>query len=229
MMNDKERRLKVLAQKRRSEVPPGYRCVNSFSNGKYDSDFVVPWTKSACNADADLMIIAQDWASKNKLERAFNQEMADLGYDPRLETNKILFEYLKKYMNLEFGETYATNVFPFIKSGGMSAKIPRRVLIKAAADYALPQIAIVSPRMVVCLGIGTFDAIFAALAEKNGQGKTRRLSWGDYERAHSVTKHDQTEIYGVTHHGNHGKIKRKNKIDAEWKKLARRLDELRNR
>jgi uracil-DNA glycosylase len=226
---DKERRLKALAQNRRSDVPKGYRCVSSFWNGKYDSDFVVPWTKSACNADADLMIIAQDWASKNKLKRAFNQEMADLGYDPRLETNKGLFECLDKYMHLKFGETYATNVFPFIKPGRMSAQIPRNDLKRAATDYALPQIKIVSPRMVICLGIGTFNAIFAALAENNGRGKTRRLSWGDYERMHSVTKYGQTEIYAVTHLGNLGKIRRRDKIGSEWKKLARRLHELQTR
>jgi uracil-DNA glycosylase len=230
MAADKERRLKNLVKKRRLEVYRGYRCIGSFRDGKYDCDFVVPWSKSACNVNADLMIIAQDWASQKFLEEACDQSaesMERFGYDKTLETNRELHKRLEEQMGLKFSQTYATDVFPFIKPGRMSARIPIGDLKKAATDYALPQIEIVSPHMVVCLGIGTFNAICAALAEKNGQGKTRRLSWGDYEdKRRVVTKYEQTEIYAVTHLGARGKIKRRKKIGPEWTTLARRLSEL---
>jgi len=59
---------------------------------------------------------------------------------------------LERFLNTTFGlslaDIYGTNVFPFIKSGGVSRRIPARDLIKAALEFALPQIEIVKPRLV---------------------------------------------------------------------------------
>ena len=46
-----------------------------------------------------------------------------------------------------------------MKPGGISSRIPERDLIRAAREFALPQIEIVSPRLVICLGLVTFDAL----------------------------------------------------------------------
>ena len=45
------------------------------------------------------------------------------------------------------------------KPGPLSARIPFKDLVRAARDYAFPQISIVSPRLVICLGLNTFRAI----------------------------------------------------------------------
>jgi hypothetical protein len=155
MTLDQENQLAALVRQRRSQVPSGYMCVSEFHNGKYDCDFVSPWTKSAHNTSFRLMVIAQDWASQKYLERPYNWALAECGYDEGLKTNKCLSRLLRQYLNLGFNETYATNVFPFIKQGDMQGHIPRCDLIKAAKEYALPQIKIVDPLMVICLGIGT--------------------------------------------------------------------------
>lgn len=60
---------------------------------------------------------------------------------------------------MSISDIYRTNLFPFIKRGGVSSRIPERDLIKAALEYALPQIEIVRPRLVICLGLVTFDAL----------------------------------------------------------------------
>ena len=57
------------------------------------------------------------------------------------------------------GDVYATNLFPFIKTGNMSGSIAKHDLIRAAREFALPQIRIVQPRLVICLGLETFNSI----------------------------------------------------------------------
>jgi restriction system protein len=48
----------------------------------------------------------------------------------------------------------------------MSASIPTRDLVRAAKEFALPQIEIVAPRLVVALGLACFNSIRRALDEK---------------------------------------------------------------
>jgi hypothetical protein len=60
---------------------------------------------------------------------------------------------------LRFSETYASNVFPFIKLGKKNSSIRDADMLYAAKNYALPQIEIVSPRMVICLGPPAFHAV----------------------------------------------------------------------
>ncbi|MBC7943966.1 MAG: hypothetical protein H7X91_01585 [Burkholderiales bacterium] len=56
-------------------------------------------------------------------------------------------------------DVYGTNLFPFIKPNGMKTKIPHKLLVEAAKEFAVPQIQIVRPKLVVCLGIPTFNAV----------------------------------------------------------------------
>ena len=66
---------------------------------------------------------------------------------------------LDKFFNLEFSEVYATDVFPFVKAGDMGTKIPMADMVLAAKQFAIPQIKIISPKLVVCLGRQTFNSI----------------------------------------------------------------------
>ena len=221
---DKAERLVRLARRRRSEVPAGYRDISQFHQGRYDCDFVSPWSKSANNLSADLMIIAQDWASEEFLNRPFNPRLAEAGHDEELATNVALRAVLKEHLGLEFGQTYATNVFPFIKRGKMNATIPRRDLIEAARKFALPQIEIVRPLLAVCLGIRTFDAVRAAMLAGADEPP---MTWAAYESTTAGIRYGPTEIYAATHLGATGRIGRKNRIEPEWNFIARRLAERR--
>ncbi len=137
-------------------------------------------------------------------------------------------------MSLEFSQTYATNVFPFIKPKEMNKPIPPDVLMDAARTFALPQIKIINPLMVICLGIATFNAIRAASVEERS-GDTKPLKWNEYERAIGQTKsgsilclHGKTAIRAVTHLGAKGRIRREDKIEDEWQSAAERLKILRD-
>lgn len=128
----------------------------------------MPWTISACNVDADLMLICQDWASSDFLNKRKDPEQKKYGHDAKLKTNVNIKEILREHFDLSFADTYATDVFPFIKEGGMDETIPPRDLARSASEYALPQIEIVRPKMVICLGSAPFNAIRRAL--KKGKG-----------------------------------------------------------
>jgi hypothetical protein len=224
MTNDKANRLLHLVRQRRSEVPNGYLCVSHFHGGKYDCDYVSPWTNSAHNLDAEVMIVAQDWTSEEHLEKPFNPRLLELGYDEEFPTNSGLQALLLQHLGIEFSQTYATNAFPFIKPGKPGARIPPGDLVAAARKFALPQIAIVNPIMVICLGIGTFSAVRFALSEREeSERRSKPLTWDEYERLPAETMCGNATIYAVTHLGAKGKIGRKERITPEWESLANRF------
>ena len=65
-MNKRER-LKEMARYRREHVPSGYKGIGEYHDGAYECDFVSPYTKSAENLDADIMLILQDWRGDDYL------------------------------------------------------------------------------------------------------------------------------------------------------------------
>jgi restriction system protein len=128
---------------------PGFEC-----------DYVSPYSKGAYNLDPDVMILLQDWSSDEALARS--EGPTDLGRDPELPTNRSLDELLGSSFGMKLADTYATNLFPYIKPGGLSSRIPFGDLVYAAKRFALPQIRIVAPQVVVCLGGNTFNALRVA-------------------------------------------------------------------
>lgn len=155
----KHAKLLSLARKRKSARWPHVRQVGSYHGGAYDSDHVSPYTKSAGNVDADVFLLLQDWSSDSWLSKPLNLEVQRLGYAPSLPTNRNLGSLLRTHLDLHLADTYATNLFPFIKQGTLSSRLAAKALYRAAREYAIPQIRIVSPKLVVCLGLATVNAI----------------------------------------------------------------------
>ena len=159
---NKQGLLLALAQKRKASRWAGYGRIGDYHNGAYECDFVSPYTKSAGNVDAEIFILLQDWSSDESLRCPLDSDCVRYGLTRTLPTNKRLIELLRTHFSVELGEVYATNLFPFIKKGGMSSLIPMDDLVRAAKEFALPQIRIVQPKLVVCLGLNTFNAIRSA-------------------------------------------------------------------
>lgn len=160
---DKAARLLELARRRQACRWTGYKPLADYHDGAYECDFVSPYTKSAGNVDATAMIVLQDWSSHDRLSAELDAEAVALGHTPSLPTNRNLARLLDVHLGLTLAETYGTNLFPFIKSGGLSSSIRSRDLERAAREFAVPQIDIVAPRLVVCLGLKTFNALRKAL------------------------------------------------------------------
>jgi restriction system protein len=219
----KREALLELAKRRQADCPPRpHHRLAEFHGGYYECDYVSPWTISAANVDAELMIIGQDWASSEILEREPNKDQQRLGQDWSSSTNTNLREFLGTFLRLTFSETYATNAFPFIKHGAKNADIPFKDLVRYAKTYTLPQIEIVSPRIAICLGKATFDAV------RNAAG-LGRIEWDEAMLPGHGTRIGSTEIYGVPHPGRLGTIIAGGEGAAgrKWKVLADRLETLR--
>jgi restriction system protein len=214
--------LRQLAKKRRRDSIQGYYRLSAFHGGYYECCFVSPWTKSAHNVEADVMLLGQDWSSSDSLNRQPCPEQRKRGQTWNLRTNVNLRDFLKQHMQLDFCETYATNVFPFIKKGPTDARIRPSDMQCCAEKYAVPEMEIVAPKMAICLGQSTFDAIRRSLHEE-------RRSFADACAPEHCINHRGTEIYGVPHPGswgirNAGGMER---VHERWRILAKRLMELR--
>jgi hypothetical protein len=200
-VSNKETAMAKLVGLRRTETHGEFHHLHSFDGGFWDFEFVVPWTKSACNLDAQLMVIGQDWASQDFLEKHNTEQKRACrkltGQDDWLPTNRRLMILLRKHFELDFVDTYATDVSVFIKPGKMSGNVPMKYLKYCAERYTLPQIDIVRPRMAICLGSKTFNSVRSAL-----QLFPLTFKQACQPSAHTIMS--GTEIYGVPHTGGQG-------------------------
>jgi restriction system protein len=158
-VTNKAAQLLALAKERQATRWAGYNCTGDYHSGVYECDHVSPYTKTAGNVDADVMVMLQDWASDKELRRPIDEDARVLGYTRDFPTNRNLSNLLAATFGLGLKNVYATNLFPFIKPGSMSSAIRQSDLVRAAEKFAIPQIRIVSPRLVICLGVVTFNAL----------------------------------------------------------------------
>lgn len=151
--------LEALAAKRKADKLPGHAGIGDYHNGAYDwANYVSPWTIAANNVDAEVMIIAQDWTSHDRISGPFDPIQAEVGYNKELRTSKNIKRFLQ-YFGIDLKQTYATNAFVFVKPGKMNANIPKYDFLYSVKTYAIPQINIIKPRLVICLGGQTFNTI----------------------------------------------------------------------
>jgi restriction system protein len=215
----KNQKLRVLADQRRHDdqkkLSKVYKQVGDFHDGIYDTwGHVSPWSKSACNVDSPVMVVAQDWISEESIKKLPSN--FELGYSPELPTNKNLQSFLRDFFGLDFSDIYATNLFVFVKPGGLSAHIPSKDLIYSAKTYTLQEIEIVKPRIVICLGAAAYNSLCKAIGVLNPIFKTSELNPVCFRGV---------LIYGVPHTGGLGT---KNagglsNVRAIWSKLASQL------
>ena len=215
-MVDKDARLNELALLRKNTRWPGYKCIGDYHGGIYECDFVSPYTRSAGNVDAELMILLQDWSSDDVLSGPYLHARCTVGHDPCRVTNKRLKDLLQRHFGLGLKDAYATNVFPFVKLGAMSASIPMRDLVRAAREFALPQIEIVGPRLAVCLGKAAFDAVAVAA----GHRRARLLA----EAIASPFEIGNTQVWCHAHTGQQGTNQRNrprvDQVEEDWARMA---------
>jgi restriction system protein len=113
----------------------------------------------------------QDWSSAEFLSKAWSESSAVLGREPSLPTNRTLDRLLREHLALDIGDTYGTNLFPFIKPGGIAGGIRMSELRRAAREFGWPQIEVVAPRLVIALGLD----VYRALAQESGYPRARSL------------------------------------------------------
>ena len=203
----------------------GYKSIADFHNGAYDCEYVSPYTKCAPNADASIFVVLQDWSSDQWLSGPLDYEVQRLGYSPSLPTNINLKGLLKNHLGVELEEVFATNLFPFVKSGNLSTAIPAKLMQRAAKEFCIPQIEIVNPKIVICMGTTTFNAI----RQSKGLPNVKNMQDG-FEHPF-MDKDKDTEYWCQAHPGSLGRINRQyrggpTRVDMDWADMAKRHREL---
>jgi restriction system protein len=211
--------LQNLARKRRRSTPDGFRSIGSFHRGAYDGPQVSPYTRGAGRIDSEIFVLLQDWASEAWLNQPVQRAVVRLGRDPAIRTNQRLAQLLRRYLRIDLSEVYATNLFPYVKPGAMSSSIPSEQLLKAACRFALPQIRLLRPRLVICLGLATFNALCRAIGRRTQQrvadaiGQPFKLNEG-------------TIVWCQAHTGQQGQNMRNRggvmRTQSDWAKMAAR-------
>lgn len=214
---EKRRRLRELAETCRSMRLDGYGCIGDFHNGIYECDHVSPWTRSGDNVNAEIMVVGQDWSSADRLcNPTPDMDAANLGYTPNLPTNRNLDDLLWRHFGKRREDCYLTNLFPFVKPGGMSKNIAMKDLQVCAQQFTVEEIRIVNPRLVICLGLRSYVALM----------RTQGLSgWPKLEAAirRSPFPIGNAAIHCVAHTGARGMNNRgRNKVENDWRRLAER-------
>jgi restriction system protein len=129
-------------------------------------------------------------------------------------TDKNLISLLKEHFGLTLEDVFATNLFPFIKRGGMSTAIPRKDLVRAAREFGWPQIEVIAPRLAIALGLDTFNALCEGKGTERASGLERAIS--------SPVDHGSTRVWCQGHTGGLGVRNRGGKVNvsADWAAMA---------
>lgn len=171
------------------------------------------------NVDAEIMVLLQDWSSHENMNGSLDEEARDLGYTPSEPTNRNLARLLKATFALSISDVYGTNLFPFVKQGTMSGRIPDVDLVRAAREFALPQLDNIAPRLAICLGMATFNAVRVARGLPRAPNVDAALN--------DPFTVDNTQVWFQAHTGHFGQISRNrggvDRVSQDWLNMKRGL------
>jgi restriction system protein len=195
----KKDEIKKLGIKKQTECYPGYDPVPP----EYDcDDYVSPNSKEAHNFDAKIMIMGQDWGDSENLqnmERNLKKKEETIlrGYSRDEPYSRNLFDLLKRHFCINFDETFATNLFPFIRTG----KIQPSYMRMAAEEYAKPQVELIQPKILLCFGDDTYKYLENVL--RIGSRGTIDESIENPLCYNPFRYHNKIYIFWLTHLGAH--------------------------
>lgn len=149
------RYLHVVAERKGCAACSGLANPSRIDAGRFDGDEIGPYSRWQGNLDADLMVVGQDFADVEgfRTHRGWPGE--------RVETNRMLVELISEagihVSPPQFGTAddrlFFTNAVLCMKQGGMQATVPTSCFEQCGRRFLGPLIEIVSPKLVVTLGI----------------------------------------------------------------------------
>jgi uracil-DNA glycosylase len=169
---------------------PSYSCFQDYHGGAYDGPWPTPWTKSAHNVMTKVMVVGLDWDSRDNLSLPLNPVWAELGQNPELWTNRNIKSLLRTHFGLEWEETYATDLFVFVKPGGMSSNIRGDFLAYSRNSYNVPEIKAVEASLILCLGRRVYN-----LLRNHPEAKGKKLP-SRYVSVREAIAHDEEVFIG---------------------------------
>jgi uracil-DNA glycosylase len=142
----------------------GLRNPAVVADGRFDSSEIGPWTVWQNRLDARVMVVGQDFSDVAYFEK---WQGRDQRHNP---TNDHLVALLRS-VGIEvapFDESrgrstaFFTNAILCLKEGGMQAKVRDEWFLNCGERFLRPQIELVRPLVVICLGQKAHDAVLRA-------------------------------------------------------------------
>jgi len=163
---DKASQYRQLVEKRKTCD----RCTAYLANpstidgGSLDCDEIGAYSRWQGNLNAELMIVAQDFADV----AGFRKYRGWPG--ERVQTNLVLAELIAEAgiqikpprVGVSDDRLFFTNAALCMKKGGMQARIPESCLRECGKQFLRPVIELVAPRIVVTLGSKAMEAVSVA-------------------------------------------------------------------
>lgn len=187
-----------------SDFSVSYSQAGEFHEGILDDPSLIsPWTKSAGNVDSRVMLVGQDWYSVEGLKSLNPDQLAESARSGQLSglpTNKNIRKLLREHFDMNLDDVYATNAFPFIKEGAVSSRLFYPDVRAAIKKFLLPQISIVRPSLVICLGAGVFQSLERVL--RSEQFHKPMVSWK--QSLEAPLRFGSASVVGLPHPGGLG-------------------------
>lgn len=139
----------ALAEERVNYKLQGYFQPEYF--GYNFTEWVSPYTKGA-HQMGGVAVILQDWPSVEGLSGGVLPEVQEHGPTLELKTNMWLDELLQQFSKVGIAGVYGTNVFPFIKEGGMSSPIPMEDIKRVSDHFLKEELRIAKLNCIIALG-----------------------------------------------------------------------------
>ena len=163
----------------------GLSNVASYEAGAFDSAEIGPWTRWQADLDARVMVIGQDWGDRSAFVR---QKGVDVDSSA---TNQVLRELLAS-VGLELSPpqsgqpperrgVFLTNAILCLKAGGAQADVLNAWFDTCGVRFLKPQIELVNPPVVVCLGERAYRAVLRAFGIRPRPFR-QAVDAGDFER-----------------------------------------------
>jgi DNA polymerase len=166
-MDDRSQRYQVLVDARKAcRLCSGSGLINASAvrGGVFDTDHMSPWTASLGDLDARIMVIGQDWGD----QRAFEKQA---GHDWLSSATNRMLRTLMASAGINVPDTdrggtsgvFLTNaVLCFRTAGGCQGPVQSQWFQNCGSRFLRPQIELVNPEAVVCLGQRAHGAVLAA-------------------------------------------------------------------
>ena len=164
-MNDNLPAYRNLVSARKScSLCAGLTNPSRSAAGVYDGDEIGPWTRWEGDLDATVMVVGQDWGDEEGFKRQKGLDSSNSS------TNRTLRELLASVgvrVDPPTGQTqrvgaFFTNAILCLKQGGAQAAVRAEWFAKCGQHFLRPQIELVHPKVVVCLGEQAYRAVLAA-------------------------------------------------------------------
>ena len=134
-------------------------------DGRFDSHEIGGWTIWQGNLNARLMVVGQDWGDVKYLTKNGGRDR------PGNPTNKALCTLLSSIgIHIPLpehsrgrGELYFTNAILCLKTvGGLQGDVEDSWFSNCGQKFLRPQIELLGPKVVVCLGKRAYEAVLAS-------------------------------------------------------------------